>query len=71
MNRTTLLILALLLTFVLCACAEDDAWPRTNFVLQSGDTVSCRWVEETGCGVSLWDCADGNVYTCQQGVIEP
>mgnify|MGYP005726390453 CR=1 FL=1 len=70
MNQTTLLIVILLLAFVLCACGEDDVWPRTNFELQSGEVVSCRWVEESGCGVDLWDCSNGKEYSCQTGVVE-
>jgi len=58
------------LAFLLAGCSEDDAWPRTNFELESGQVVSCRWADETGCGLKLHDCADGVTYACQQNVTE-
>ena len=62
----TLIFLALLLA----GCSEDAAWPRTDFELEGGQVVTCRWVDEHACGLTLSDCTDGNTYQCQTGVIE-
>lgn len=66
MNKVYLILIVALLA----GCAEDDAWPRTGFELESGQIVQCRWVDETGCGLKLYDCADGRTYTCQVNVGE-
>jgi hypothetical protein len=65
------------IVFILCAwlvgCSEadqDKLWPRGSFELASGQVVSCRWADQTPCGVKLYDCEGGGVYTCQQGVVE-
>ena len=66
-------LILLVLTLVNTACSEvdqDKYWPRTDYQLQSGAIVTCRWAEETQCGVTLTDCTDGQKYTCQTGVIE-
>lgn len=62
--------IVILISLTLLGCSEDDLTPRSNFRLDSGDVVSCRWVAEESCGVKLWDCADGVKYSCQNNVEE-
>ena len=63
-------IIAVFLAIFAIGCSEEDVWPRADFELDSGQVVSCRWIEETNCGVDLWDCADGKEYSCQTNVTE-
>jgi hypothetical protein len=75
-GRGTHTIIALAL--VVCAswltgCSEADQdkyWPRQQYELFDGKVVECRWADQTPCGVKLYDCTDGQKYTCQTGVTE-
>lgn len=61
-------ILALVLVTGCSEKHQDEHWPRQQYELETGEVVSCRWSEETGCGLNLWDCEDGQRYNCQTNV---
>lgn len=60
MKCLALLILALLTA----ACG------RRTYTLANGQNVTCGSYNVQACGITLAHCDDGNIYTCQNNVVE-
>jgi hypothetical protein len=62
--------IVLLFALLLVGCSEDELTPRSRFELENGEVVTCRWIQDEPCGITLTDCDDGKKYTCQTNITE-